>query len=135
MLTTAKEEKLSRTMVWTGECVFPLAASRVYPKTRVWGSNKKNLSCFSATAPLRVELRWGYEESSGKTAVGSGVSFKYDTFGRRIYKPSSAGTSVYAYDGDNLVEETNSSGAVVARYEDTQNIDEPLAMLRSVATS
>ncbi len=42
---------------------------------------------------------------------------------------------MFAYDGDNLIEETNSSGAVVARYEDTQNIDEPLAMLRSSATS
>jgi YD repeat-containing protein len=62
-------------------------------------------------------------------------TFKYDPFGRRIYKSSSAGTSVYDYDGDNLIEETNSSGAVVARYEDTQNIDEPLAMLRSGATS
>jgi RHS repeat-associated protein len=63
------------------------------------------------------------------------VSFKYDPFGRRIYKSSSNGTSIYAYDGDNLVEETNSSGAVVARYSQTQNIDEPLAMLRSGATS
>jgi RHS repeat-associated protein len=71
------------------------------------------------------------------TLPGSGgtVSFKYDPFGRRIYKSSSSATSVYAYDGDNLIEETNSSGAVVARYEDTQNIDEPLAMLRSSATS
>ena len=51
-----------------------------------------------------------------------------------IKKVSSAGT-IYAYDGDNLVEETSSSGAVVARYADTQNIDEPLAMLRSSATS
>jgi RHS repeat-associated protein len=34
-----------------------------------------------------------------------------------------------------LIEETNSSGTVVARYEQTQNIDEPLAMLRSSATS
>ena len=42
---------------------------------------------------------------------------------------------MFAYDGDNLIEETNSSGAVVARYADTQNIDEPLAMLRSSATS
>jgi len=33
------------------------------------------------------------------------------------------------------VEETNSAGAVVARYEQTHNIDEPLAMLRSAATS
>jgi RHS repeat-associated protein len=42
---------------------------------------------------------------------------------------------LFAYDGDNLIEETNSSGGVVARYEGTQNIDEPLAMLRSGATS
>ena len=63
------------------------------------------------------------------------VTFKYDPFGRRVYKSSSTATSVYAYDGDNLIEETNSTGTVVARYEQTQNIDEPLAMLRSSATS
>jgi RHS repeat-associated protein len=67
--------------------------------------------------------------------LGHTVSFKYDPFGRRIYKSSSSGTSIFAYDGDNLVEETNAVGAIVARYEDTQNIDEPLAMLRSGATS
>jgi len=33
-------------------------------------------------------------------------SLKYDSFGRRIYKSSSAGTSIHAYDDDgNLVEE------------------------------
>jgi len=69
------------------------------------------------------------------TDTDPGVSFKYDPFGRRIYKSSSSATSVYAYDGDNLVEETNSAGAVVARYSQTQNLDEPLAMLRSAATS
>jgi len=63
------------------------------------------------------------------------VSFKYDPFGRRIYKSSSSATSVYAYDGDNLVEETNASGGVVARYSQGLNIDEPLAMLRSATTS
>ncbi len=62
-------------------------------------------------------------------------SFKYDPFGRRIYKSSFSGTSVYGYDGDNLTEETNSSGAAVARYSQGLNIDEPLAMLRSSATS
>jgi len=36
---------------------------------------------------------------------------------------------------DNLIEETNSSGAVVARYSQGLNIDEPLAMLRSSTTS
>jgi len=173
MLTAAKEEKFSSPMVWTDECVLPLAATGVYPKTRVWGSREKTLPCFSATAPLRIELRRGCENSSGKTTAGSAldsngntqtkvvgsnttsyawdfenrmtsvtlpgtggtVSFKYDPFGRRIYKSSSSGTSIFAYDGQNLIEETNVSGAVVARYMQTQNIDEPLAMLRSGATS
>jgi hypothetical protein len=58
-------------------------------------------------------------------------TFKYDPFGRRVYKSSSIGTSVYAYDGDNLVEETNAAGGVVARYSQGLNIDAPLAMLRS----
>jgi hypothetical protein len=43
----------------------------------------------------------------------NGQSFKYDPFGRRIYKSSSSATSVYAHDGDNLVEETNATGTVV----------------------
>jgi len=64
------------------------------------------------------------------------LSFKYDPFGRRIYKSSSSATSIYAYDDDgNLLEETNSSGSVVARYSQGSNIDEPLAMLRSSTTS
>jgi RHS repeat-associated protein len=71
------------------------------------------------------------------TLPGSGgtVSFSYDPFGRRIKKVSSSGTSIFAYDADNLIEETNSSGTVVARYSQGLNIDEPLAMLRSGATS
>jgi hypothetical protein len=68
-------------------------------------------------------------------ASGGTVSSAYDPFGRRIYKSSSNGTSVFAYDGDNLVEETNGTGAVVARYSQGLNIDEPLAMLRSSTTS
>jgi RHS repeat-associated protein len=63
------------------------------------------------------------------------ATFKYDPFGRRIQKLSSAGTSIYAYDHDNLIEETNSSGTVVARYAQDLGIDEPLATLRGGATS
>jgi YD repeat-containing protein len=133
MLTATKEGTFSTS---SDPCVFfPLAASGVYPKTRVWGSKPKNVHCSSAIGPLRIELRWGCEECSEKTAVGSGVTFKYDPFGRRIYKSSSSATSVYAYDGDNLIEETNSTGTAVARYSQGLNIDEPLAMLRSSATS
>ena len=135
MLKVAKEAKFSAPMVWTDECVLPLAASGVYPKTRVWGSSEQNLSRFSATAPLRIELRRGCEKSSEKTAAGSGDTFKYDPYGRRIYKSSLGGTSVFVYDGDNLIEEADSSGAVVTRYAQTENIDEPLAMLRSGGTT
>ena len=81
---------------------------------------------------------WDFENRLGSVTLpgaGGTVTFKYDPFGRRIYKSSSSGTSVYAYDGDNLVEETNATGGVVARYSQGLNIDEPLAMLRSSATS
>jgi YD repeat-containing protein len=133
MLTAAKEGTFSASS--DPRVFFPLAAAAVYPKTRVWGSKPENVPCSSATAPLRIELRWGCEESRGKTAVGSGVTFKYDPFGRRIEKISPSATSIFAYDGDNVVEETNASGGVVARYSQGFNFDEPLAMLRSSTTS
>src|SRR5207245_11079382 len=88
----------------------------------------------SVTGSNTTTYAWDFENGlSSVTLPGTGgtVSFKYDPFGRRIYKSSSSGTSFYAYDGDNLAEETNSSGGVVARYAQGQNIDEPLAMLRS----
>lgn len=81
---------------------------------------------------------WDFENRLSSVSLpGSGgtVSFKYDPFGRRIEKSSSAATSVFAYDGINLVEETNASGGVVARYSQGLNVDEPLAMLRSGATN
>jgi RHS repeat-associated protein len=171
MLTATKGGTFSTS---SDPCVFfPLAAAGVYPKTRVRGSSQKMLHCFSATAPLSGNARRGWENSSGKTALGSAldyngntltkvvgsnttsytwdfenrlssvtlpgsggaVSFAYDPFGHRIKKVSSAGTSIYAYEGDNLIEEANASGAVVARYAQGPNIDEPLAMLRGGATS
>jgi RHS repeat-associated protein len=81
---------------------------------------------------------WDFENRlTSVTLPGSGgiVSFKYDPLGRRIYKSSSAGTSIFAYDDYDLIEETSASGAVVARYMQGINIDEPLAMLRSGTTS
>jgi RHS repeat-associated protein len=71
----------------------------------------------------------------GHFRLSTTFSFKYDPFGRRIYKSSSAGTSVFAYDEDNVVEETNAGGTAVARYSQGLNVDEPLAMLRSSTTS
>jgi uncharacterized protein RhaS with RHS repeats len=63
------------------------------------------------------------------------VTFKYDPFGREVYKSATSGTSIYANDIDNLTEETNLSGTAVARHSDGLNIDEPLAMLRSSTAS
>ena len=81
---------------------------------------------------------WDFENRLTSVILpGSGgtVAFKYDQFGRRIYKSSSSGTSIYAYDLDDLIEETNTSGAVVARYSQGTNLDEPLVMLRSGVSS
>jgi RHS repeat-associated protein len=92
----------------------------------------------SVTGSNTTSYTWDFENRLTSAALpGSGgtVTFKYDPFGRRIEKISPTTTGIFAYDGDNLIEETNSSGAVVSRYTQTQNIDEPLAMLRSSATS
>jgi RHS repeat-associated protein len=81
---------------------------------------------------------WDYENRlASVTLPGSGgtVTFKYDPLGRRICKSSSTTTSVFAYDGVNLIEETNSSGVAQARYSQGLKTDEPLAMLRSSAAS
>src|SRR5437660_7358954 len=103
----------------------------------VYDSNGNTLT--SVTGSNTTTYAWDFENRlTSVTLPGSGgtVTFKYDPFGRRIYKSSSAGTSIYTYDGDDLIEETNASGGVVARYmQTTGKIDEPVAMLRSGATS
>ena len=81
---------------------------------------------------------WDFEDHLVSVTLPSGggtVNFAYDPFGRRIKKASSVATSIFAYDADNIVEETNATGTAVARYSQGLNIDEPLAMLRSGATS
>jgi hypothetical protein len=62
------------------------------------------------------------------------VTFKYDPFGRRIYKQSPTATSIFVYDGIGIVETVNASGSPVARYTQGPIIDEPLAELRGAAT-
>jgi YD repeat-containing protein len=82
---------------------------------------------------------WDYDNKlTSVTLPGSGgtVAYAYDPFGRRIYKSSSAGTSIFTYDGNDLIEETNGSGAIEARYTHSANaIDEPLAVLRASTAS
>src|SRR5262249_56815724 len=66
---------------------------------------------------------------------GGTVSCRYDSFGRRVQKVSASGTSNYIYEGNSLTDELNSSGAVIAQYSQGIGTDDPLAMLRSGATS
>jgi RHS repeat-associated protein len=57
---------------------------------------------------------------------GSTTTFKYDPFGRRIQK----GSSIYVYDGSNLIQESDSAGNLMARYMHGPGIDAPLAGYR-----
>ena len=61
--------------------------------------------------------------------TGGTVYFKYDPFGRRIEKIApTSGTTVYAYDGDNVTEELGGGGNLLAHYTQGAGIDEPLAI-------
>jgi YD repeat-containing protein len=66
------------------------------------------------------------------TLPGSGgtVNFQYDPFGRRIYKSSPLGTTIFVYDGPNVIEEVGADGSLLASYTHSLGIDEPLSMLR-----
>jgi RHS repeat-associated protein len=66
---------------------------------------------------------------------GGTVSFKYDPFGRRIQKSSTAGTTNYLHDGANVLEEVDGSGNVLARYVQSAGVDQPLAEVRASTTS
>ncbi|MGA2335720.1 MAG: RHS repeat-associated core domain-containing protein [Terriglobales bacterium] len=89
------------------------------------------------TDPSGKQYSWDFENRVTQVVVpGTGtVTFKYDPFGRRVYKSSPTFTGIFAYDGYNLIETMTSAGSILARYTLTQNIDEPLAMQRSGATS
>ena len=63
------------------------------------------------------------------------ITFKYDPFGRRIQKSSALGTTNYAYEGDDLIEELDESGNTLARYIYGQRTDELLSELRSGTAS
>lgn len=80
---------------------------------------------------------WDYENRLTSVTLPdqSQVTFKYDPFGRRIQKVSMAGTTNYAYDGANVVEEVDGLGTVIARYAQGAGIDEPLDESTGGATS
>ncbi len=62
------------------------------------------------------------------------ASFKYDALGRRIEKTINGITTRYLYDGLDIIQEKNQSGAVTANYIRTLNIDEPLTRIKTDGT-
>jgi RHS repeat-associated protein len=63
--------------------------------------------------------------------TGGTVNFKYDPFGKRIQEIApTCGTTIYVYDGENVVEELGGGGNLLASYTQGAGIDEPLAMTR-----
>jgi RHS repeat-associated protein len=87
--------------------------------------------------PSGKSYSWDVENRLTQVTVpGSGTTtLKYDFLDRRIQKSGPLGTTNYLYDIDNLVQEIDNSGNALARYTQTQRIDEPLAMLRSSTAS
>ena len=83
------------------------------------------------------QYSWDFEDRlTSVTVPGVGTTtYRYDPFGRRIQKSSPTWTGSFVYDGHNLIETVNSSGAIVARYTQTRIMDEPLAELRSGGSS
>ena len=80
---------------------------------------------------------WDFENRLTQV-VNPGVgttTFRYDPFGRRIQKSGPLGTTNYLYDGNNLIEEMDGSGNVLARYTQGTKVDEPLSALRGGTTS
>ena len=80
---------------------------------------------------------WDFENRLTQ-AVNPGVgttNFRYDPFGWRIQKSGPNGTTNYLYDGTDLLEEVDQAGNVLARYMQDNEIDEPLAQLRSSTAS
>jgi RHS repeat-associated protein len=82
---------------------------------------------------------YGWDLENRLTSVqlpngGGTVSYKYDPFGRRICRSGPSGTTIWNYDGPNIIEERDGTGTLVARYTQGAGIDEPLAMLRGGST-
>jgi RHS repeat-associated protein len=96
--------------------VFSLAADPQLAENSRQGSERKNRTLAPGFATLKSQTtQWGSWQISGRTA---------------------AAPTVYLYDGPNdLIEEIDNSGNVLAKYTQTTNIDEPLSELRSGATS
>jgi RHS repeat-associated protein len=80
---------------------------------------------------------WDFENRLRQAVVpGTGTTtFKYDPFGRRIQKSGPLGLTNYLYDGNDLIQEMDNGGNILAKYTHGTVVDEDLAMLRNGTAS
>lgn len=98
----------------------------------------KNGNLIEKTSPEgTTTYAWDYENRLSRvvTPAGTEVEFKYDPFGRRIEKkvPDVEGVKVtrFVYDNEDILFETDETGAIGNRYIHGPGIDEPLALLQN----
>jgi len=92
--------------------------------------------------PSGAQYSWDYENRLTQEILpgtGGTLNFKYDPFGRRVQKAftqnGTTTTTDYLYDGENIIEEVDTSGNLLARYTHEPRWDGPLSMLRGGTTS
>lgn len=67
---------------------------------------------------------------SASNLLHPSISYEYDPFGRRIEKNVDGAITRYIYDGDQVICETDDSGAITAKYVYGAGIDEVVTMQR-----
>jgi RHS repeat-associated protein len=89
----------------------------------------------AVTDPSGKQYTWDFENRLTQAVVpgtnGGTSTFRYDSFGRRIQKSSSLGTTNYLYDGPTLIETIDSSAGIISRDAPGFSLDEPLSQLSS----
>jgi RHS repeat-associated protein len=81
---------------------------------------------------------WDFENRLTSVTLpnnGGVVTLKYDPFGRRIQKIGTSTTTVYAYEGANIIGEYDSTGNAVVLYAQGPGVDAPLALSKVGAIS
>ena len=72
--------------------------------------------------------------NSASNLLHPSISYEYDPFGRRIQKNVDGAITKYIYDGNQVICETDGSGAITAKYVYGAGIDEVVTMQRGGST-
>jgi RHS repeat-associated protein len=100
--------------------------------TYTYDNNGNLLSKVSGTDT--TQYAWDYENRLTQVTLPNGtvINYKYDALGRRIQRTTSAGADErYVYDGQNVIQDLNSSSSVVTSYLNGPGLDNHLRQTNS----